>query len=91
MEFGVYDAVSNFNIGRKASVLTFEKLNMIPGRYTVKGCYVLNKKRLNFSLYKNRLTSRNRRKAIRGRKKRKEDDDNDKEGTLYDPGGCAYK
>ena len=33
LKFGVYDAVSNFNIGRKASVLTFEKLNMIPGRY----------------------------------------------------------
>ena len=32
LEFGVYDAVANFNIGRKASVLIFEKLNMIPGR-----------------------------------------------------------
>ena len=29
LDLGVYDAVGNFHIGRKAS---FEKLNMIPGR-----------------------------------------------------------
>ena len=28
LRFGIFDAVSNFNIGRKASVLTFEKLGM---------------------------------------------------------------
>ena len=31
LELGVYDAVLNFSIGRKASVLLFEKMNMIPG------------------------------------------------------------
>ena len=43
-EFGVYDDVANFNIGRKASILIFEKLGMIPGKYTLKGCFTLNKK-----------------------------------------------
>ena len=38
LELGVYDAVSNFNIGRKASAHLFEKLNMIPGIYTLQGC-----------------------------------------------------
>ena len=33
LKFGSYDAVSHFNIGKKNSVLIFEKLNMIPGRY----------------------------------------------------------
>ena len=33
LEFGVYDAVANFNIGRKASVLIFEKLNIPSGAY----------------------------------------------------------
>ena len=40
--FGIFDAVSNFNIGRKTSVLTFEKLGMLPGRYMLKGCQKQN-------------------------------------------------
>ena len=32
---GCYDAVANSNTGRKASNLIFDKLNMIPGKYTV--------------------------------------------------------
>ena len=41
LQFGIYDAVSNFNIGRKASVLTFEKMGMVPGHYMLKGCSML--------------------------------------------------
>ena len=33
LEFAVNDAVTNFNIGRKSSVVIFENLRMIPGRY----------------------------------------------------------
>jgi hypothetical protein len=33
LRLGTYDAVSNFNIGRKASILLYEKLDMIPGYY----------------------------------------------------------
>jgi len=32
LQFGVYDAVANFNIARKASILIFEKMGMIPGK-----------------------------------------------------------
>ena len=53
LKFGVYDAVSNFNMGRKASILLFEKLNMIPGVYTIEGCAMLNAKRVSMSKYKN--------------------------------------
>ena len=35
LQFGVYNAVSNFNIGMKASVLTCEKLGFHPGFYTL--------------------------------------------------------
>ena len=62
LEFGVYDAVANFNIGRKASVLIFEKLNMTPGKYTLKGCQNINRKRLFRSAYKNKESSKKRRK-----------------------------
>ena len=41
-KFVVYDAVANLNIGRKASVLIYEKLDMIPGRYMTKGCDTQN-------------------------------------------------
>ena len=52
LELGVYDAVANFNIGRKASMLIFEKLNMIPDNYSLKDCQVINEKRLFASTYK---------------------------------------
>ena len=70
-----------YNMGRKATVLTFEKLNAT-GRYTVKGCAELNRKRLKYSASKNQTIIQTRRKVIRGSKNRKEDVDNEKEGTL---------
>ena len=36
LKFGVYDAVANFNIGMKATVLVFEKLNMLPGAFMLR-------------------------------------------------------
>ena len=45
--------MANFNIGRKASVLVFEELGMIPGKYTLTGCQKLNQKRLSGFNYKN--------------------------------------
>ena len=38
LELGVYDAVANFNIGKKASALIYEKMNLIPGTFTLQGC-----------------------------------------------------
>ena len=66
---GWYGSALNFNIGKKASVLLFEKLNMIPGIYTLQGCFIMNKKRLIFAEYQNRITSKKQRKVIRGCKK----------------------
>ena len=85
-EFGVYDSVANFNIGRKASISVFEKLNMLPGRFTLKGCSVQNKKRLFRSQYRNKESSKIRRKVIRGKNKSQDDKNTDKEGTLYAAG-----
>ena len=86
--FGVYDAVGHFNIGSKASILTLEKLNIVPGRYTLKGCSNQNKRCLFLAGYKNRSPTKRRRKVIRVKKKRsKEDKDTETEGKLYEPGG----
>ena len=86
LEFGVCDVVANFNIGRKASVLIFEKLNMTPGKYTLKGCQNINHRRLFRSAYKNKESSKKRRKIIWGKSKRKDDKNEEKEGETYAAG-----
>jgi len=81
-----FDAVANFNIGRKASVLVFEKLSMIPGRYCTKGCSDINRKRLFTASYKSQEIAKKRRKIIRVQSKSKSDKIEEKEGSLYEPG-----
>ena len=49
LQFGVYDDVSNFSIGMKASVLTYEKLGFASGIYTTKGCKKFNAKRVSLA------------------------------------------
>ena len=51
LELGVYDAVANFNVGCKASVLIYEEMKVVPGKYTLFGCHNINKKRLLASKY----------------------------------------
>ena len=35
LEPGMYDAIADSNIGKKASVLIYEKINLIPGKFTL--------------------------------------------------------
>ena len=51
LELGVYDAVANFNVGKKASVLIYENMNLLPGKFTMQGCDKNNRKRLFASKY----------------------------------------
>lgn len=87
LNFGVYDAVSNFNIGRKASVLLYEQLQMIPGEYTLKGCKRINQRRVSQAEYKNSDFSKHRRKLLGGRKHKIQDKLENTEGKLYESGG----
>ena len=68
LKLGVHDAVSNFNIGQKASVLLYEKLKMIPGVFTIQGCIRLNRNRLSLSQYKNAYKNNLQHKKLRGKK-----------------------
>ena len=87
LQFEVYDAVANFNIGRKASVLIFEKIGMIPRIYTLTGCQKLNQKRLSESSHNKNLDStKKRRKIKRGQSKRHDDKNEEKEGKSYEAG-----
>ena len=87
LQYEVYDAVANFNIGRKASVLIFEKIGMIPRIYTLTGCQKLNQKRLSESSHNKNLDStKKRRKIKRGQSKRHDDKNEEKEGKSYEAG-----
>ena len=79
LQFGVYESVANFNKGRKASVLIFEKLGIIPGKYTLTGCQKLNQKRLSASSYNNLNSTKKRRKIRRGKAKGDDDKNEEKE------------
>ena len=85
-KFGTYDAVAHFNIGKKSSILIFENLGMIPGRYMTKGCSTINRKRLYFANKKSDEVVRKRRMIIRAQKKSKMDSHEQTEGTVYGPG-----
>lgn len=86
LRLGTYDAIGNFNIGRKSSCLMMERLGMIPGRYTTKQCKNINKKRLYHSQYKSTEKARKRRKIIRGLKKSAMDKFEQTEGQVYEAG-----
>ena len=86
LKLGVYDAVANFNVGRKASVLIYEKLGIIPGTYTLQGCRKINRKRLFTSKYANLETTKSRRKIRRGTTKARNDQNQQKSGKSYEAG-----
>ena len=87
LEFAVYDAVANYNYGRKASLDIFTHLGMVPGFFTAKICNILNIKRKYNGAHHNTPTTKKRRKVIRGEKKKKIDKQTFAEGTTYEAGG----
>ena len=87
LEFGFYDAVANFNYGRKATLDILCELKLEPGNYTVNHCDQLNKARIANANYKATDSARKNRKIIRGKKKSNEDKNKQKEGVSYEPGG----
>ena len=46
LNLAVYDAAVNFNDGRDGTIKIFRKLNINPGHYTSRCCFVLNKRRI---------------------------------------------
>ena len=79
LEFGVYDAVAVFNIGRKATILTFEKMGM----HLSNSCRKINRKRLYQSSYKNSSPAKKQRKILRAKRKAKSDNISQTEGKSY--------
>ena len=59
LELRLFDAVANFSIGKKDSVLIYEKMNLIPGKFTLQDCDKINRKRLFGSKYKEMGSTKN--------------------------------
>lgn len=87
LELAVYDAVATFNVGRKATLDIFDKLNITVGDFMLIGCSEQNKIRVRQAENKNTEKQKQRRKVICGAKKRKSDKLSEIEGKTYEAGG----
>ena len=86
-DIGVRDAVSHFNVGNAATILTYEKLGMDPGHYTYTGCSDGNLDRVRNAGRQSEERKKTRRRFLRGKRKQKTDKTNEKEGETYRAGG----
>ena len=87
LELAVFDAVANYNYGRKATLDIFEGLNIIAGVYATTMCNMVNKwRKYNASLH-NKPSVKKRRKVLCGEKKKKSDKHFLTEVKSYEAGG----
>ena len=86
LEFGLFDAISHFNIGARAVLLLLKALKISPGKYTEEGCRHLDMDRIRGAEYKHSEERKKRRKVLRGQRKKKEDKNQQVEGVTYAAG-----
>ena len=86
LEFGLFDAVSHFNIGARTVLLLLKALKIPPGKYTEEGCRRLDLDRVHGAEYKESDERKKRRKVLRGQRKKKEDKKQQAEGLTYAAG-----
>ena len=84
LKLGVFNAIANFNYGKKASIVIMTEMNLVHGKYMRLMC---DKKRKYLSLYKASDKSKKRRKIIRSQRGHTQDINIQKEGTSYEGGG----
>ena len=87
LQLGVYDAIANFDNGKKACVDILEHLHLKPGYYTRQMCLSENKKRISLSIYKASDICKKRRKILRAKRRHVQDVHIEKEGTSSEAGG----
>ena len=75
------------NIGAEAAVNIFKELNLEPGEYFLQGVGKINKERIAKAEFKGKEENKKQRKVLRGLKKKKNDKQKQKEGTLNKEGG----
>ena len=87
LKSGVFNAIANFNHGKKASIVIITEMNLVPGKYMRLMCDTENKKRKYLFLYKASNKSKKRRKIIRSQRRHTQGINIQKEGTSYEGGG----
>lgn len=87
LSFAVYDAIAHFNEGGIAAYNIFTKMNMDPGKYTVRGLNLQDIVRKRRSAYRMSSPQKKRRKVIRHLRKAKQDKQIEQEGKTYEYGG----
>ena len=83
LEFGLFDAISHFNIGARTVTQLLEALKITPGKYTEEGCRRLDTDRVHGAEYKERDERKKRRKVLREQSKKKEEENQQAEGVTY--------
>ena len=83
LEFGLFGAVSHFNMGAETVLQLYEALEIPAGKCTEDGCQFLDAERSYMAVYKDQEHNKMRRKVLRGKKKRKEDKSQHSEGVTY--------
>ena len=86
LELGVNDAVSHFNIGSQAALDILANTGIEPGAFCIEEMRNNDKLRVNKAVYKERDTSKRKRKLLRARRKQKGDQAKQNEGEVYAPG-----
>ena len=89
VETAAYDAIAHFNTGAEASVRILKELGIEVGEHTKDACKKLDFRRISISEYKEEMKVKQRRKQIRGKKKRKIDEVEQREGMQYGAGEFA--
>ena len=82
----MFDAVANFNLGAAAAINIYKECGMPPGKYTRESCKVHNQKRLYFAENKEKDQSKLRRKQLRGKRKSRDEKNQEEEGDSYGSG-----
>ena len=85
-EFGVLDAVAHFNLGAVAALKVYQECGIMPGKYTRESCKMRNQRRLYNAKNKEKDRSKLRRKQLRGKRKSKDDKNQQEEGDSYGSG-----
>ena len=88
LEFGLFDAVSHFNIGARTVLLLLKALKIPPEKYTEERSRRLDYDRVRGTEYKESDERKKRRKVLRGQRKKKEDKNQQAEGLTYAAGAC---
>jgi hypothetical protein len=85
-KLGVYDAVAHFNIGGEATIKVLEALEIKPGVLSHIGVSRADCRRVSKANYKDKESTRMRRRLLRGQNKKLGDKNKEKEGETYPAG-----